>query len=171
MNNLNGCGEVAMAACIKGGMSLSLSKPQIIKLVKSVEDFCAEQGLRFTDPRRHVLEIIASANKPLGAYDVLEHLARHIENPKPPTAYRAIEFLVEHGFVHRIESLNAYVVCGTDHRHIGSQFLVCDGCGDVIEAHLCHLPQDLEKQVNAQDFKVNRWNAEIHGLCGGCSKR
>lgn len=148
-----------------------MTKPNIVKLIKSVEDFCNERAIRFTESRRHVLEIIADAKKPMGAYDVLSALGKYIDNPKPPTAYRAIEFLMEHGFVHRIESLNAYVVCATDHRHMGSQFLVCDGCGVVIEAHLCHLPEDLQKQVGAQGFQLTRWNAEIHGNCRDCVKR
>lgn len=146
-----------------------MNKADIAKLVKGVEAYCAENGIRFTEPRRHVLEIIASAKKPIGAYDVLEALGGYLADPKPPTAYRAIEFLSEHGFVHRIESLNAYVICGTDHRHHGSQFLVCDGCGAVIEAHLCQIPRDLAAQAEKQGFSLNRWNAELHGTCKDCA--
>lgn len=152
-------------------MTKAPSKASIAKIINSAQETCAAAGLRFTDQRRDVLEIIASAKKPMGAYDVLEALGEYMDNPKPPNAYRAIEFLVEQGFVHRIESLNAYVVCGVDHRHNGSQFLVCDECGVVIEAHLCHLPQDLEKHVKTQGFSANRWNAEIHGICKDCARR
>ncbi len=146
-----------------------MKKNEISKLVKDVEAFCVERTIRFTEPRRHVLEIIAGAAKPLGAYDILAALGKYIENPKPPTAYRAIEFLEEHGFVHRIESLNAYVVCGTDHRHHGSQFLICDSCGKVAEAHLCEVPDDLLRQADKQGFRLNNWSAELHGTCGDCS--
>ena len=101
--------------------------------------------------------------------DILKALGKYIDNPKPPTAYRAIEFLMEHDYIHRIESLNAYVVCGTDHRHHGSQFLVCDSCGKVIEAHLCDVPDDLNQQAKRQGFTLSRWDAELHGTCADCA--
>ena len=146
-----------------------MKKAEIAKLIDSVENYCREEGIRFTEPRRHVLEIIGAAKKPLGAYDILELLGQYIDDPKPPTAYRAIEFLAEHGFIHRIESLNAYVVCGVDHRHHGSQFLVCDSCGKVAEAHLCNLPADLAQEAERAGFNLTRWNAELHGLCRDCA--
>lgn len=146
-----------------------MNKSEVTKLVRAVEAYCKERGIRFTEPRQRVLEIIASANKPVGAYAVLESLGAHIDNPKPPTAYRAIDFLVEHGFVHKIESLNAFVVCSTDHRHMGSQFMVCDHCGKVIEAHLCHLPKDLATAAQKQGFTLSRWDAELHGTCRDCA--
>lgn len=145
-----------------------MKKSDVRRLVKGVEDYCTAQGLRFTDPRRHVLEIIASSKKPIGAYDVLSQLGAVLKNPKPPTAYRAIEFLQEHGFVHRIESLNAYVTCHAGHKHKGSQFMVCDTCGRVIEAHLCALPENLEQKALDAGFVLSFWSTEIHGTCSQC---
>jgi Fur family zinc uptake transcriptional regulator len=139
-------------------------------LIEHVAAYCATNGIRFTDPRRFVLEIIAASDKPLGAYDILEQLGQKIDNPKPPTAYRAIEFLSEHGFIHRIESLNAYVTCHSDHRHQGSQFMVCDDCGDVIETHICDLPAPLTEKTKESGFHLTRWNIELHGSCGKCFK-
>ena len=139
-------------------------------LIKQVADYCAQKGIRFTEPRQFVLEIIASAEKPIGAYDVLAELGQKIDNPKPPTAYRAIEFLSEHGFIHRIESLNAYITCHSDHRHQGSQFMICDDCGTVVETHLCHLPEPLVNKTIAAGFHLARWNVELHGQCDACYK-
>ena len=149
-------------------MSAAMKKSDIAKLVSQVESFCKENGIRFTDSRQHVLEIIAASGKPIGAYDILAGLGRYLDNPKPPTAYRAVEFLLQHGFIHRIESLNAYVLCDMDHRHNGSQFLICDSCGKVTEAHLCHLPSDLAGRVEAEGFSLSKWDAEIHGTCKDC---
>lgn len=145
-----------------------MNKADIAKLIKQVESYCATEGLRFTEPRRYVLEIIAASGKPLGAYDILAALGDKLDHPKPPTAYRAIEFLVEHDLIHRIESLNAYVLCGMDHRHQGSQFMVCNACGNVTEAHLCHLPDDLAEKTAAAGFQLTSWNAELHGICKNC---
>lgn len=132
------------------------------------EKFCQEHGLRYTEPRAAVLSVIQKSDKPIGAYDVLAQLSGRLDNPKPPTIYRAIEFWMGHGFIHKIESLNAFVACEAGHAHKGSQFIVCDGCGDVEEIHLCHLPEALDKKINQSKFDMKRWSAEIHGLCQKC---
>lgn len=137
--------------------------------IEDAEAFCKQHGHRFTDPRRHVLHIITTSHKPLSAYDILGRLGEMLNNPKPPTAYRAIEFWQKHGFIHRLESLNAYVACQAGHRHAGSQFMICEGCGIVIETHLCHLPQSLEKAATAQNFTPTRWSLELHGQCHNCA--
>lgn len=137
-------------------------------IIKKVSKYCEDNKFRLTEPRLQVLKIIASSKKPLGAYEVLEKLSKVIKNPKPPTVYRAIEFWQEHGFVHRLESLNSYVVCEAAHRHKGSQFMICDGCGIVIETHLCELPKSLKDKAVKNTFVPLRWNFEIHGVCGEC---
>lgn len=137
-------------------------------ILKEASDFCVRSKHRLTEPRIEVLKIISSSVKPLGAYEILEKLGKTLKNPKPPTAYRAIEFWQEQGFIHRIESLNAYVICGAGHRHKGSQFMICDDCGIVIETHLCHLPKSLKESSIKNTFKPLRWNIEIHGLCHDC---
>lgn len=147
-----------------------MKKTDVKQLIKKVEAFCEDEGIRFTEPRRHVLEIIASSETPLVAYDILAQLGKKLPNPKPPTAYRAIDFLTENGFIHRIESLNAFVICQTDHRHEGSQFLICDDCHKVTEAHLCHLPAPLSEKTKAEGFHMSRWNVELHGTCRDCAR-
>ena len=137
-------------------------------IVKNLDTFCESNGLRITKPRQYVYEIVADAQKPIGAYDILAKLSKKLDNPKPPTAYRALEFLSEHGFIHRIESLNAYVICHSGHHHAGSQFMICDNCGRVIEAHLCHLPDDFLEQTSSENFTPKSWNIEIHGRCDQC---
>ena len=139
------------------------------EIIAGAQDYCDTHGLRFTDPRRHVLEIIAgNTGQPLGAYDILEKMSKGAKVPKPMTVYRAIDFLIEHGFIHRIESLNAFVSCHAGHAHKGSQFMVCDSCGDVEEVHLCSLPSPFQKKVSEKQFSLKHWNAELHGTCGKC---
>lgn len=143
-------------------------KPDIKKILAQAEQTCTQKDVRLTESRRYVLAIIASSSKPLGAYDILKSLSRKMDNPKPPTVYRAIEFLQAQGFIHRIESLNAYVICDAHHHHTGSQFMVCDDCGKVTEAHLCDLPTPLLDKTKKENFKLSSWNVELHGLCAGC---
>ena len=139
---------------------------------KSIEKkalkFCIENKLRLTEPRLEVLKIITFSKKPIKAYEVLEKLGKFINNPKPPTAYRAIDFWQKYNFIHRIESLNAYLSCDADHLHKGSQFLICDDCGGVIESHLCELPHSLKISSEKNAFSPSRWSLEINGLCSQC---
>ena len=137
-------------------------------LIQKAAQFCENNKHRFTEPRERVLGIIAASAKPLGAYEILEQLSLIAQNPKPPTVYRAIEFWQKHGFIHRIESLNAFIACDAGHRHKGSQFMICDDCGIVIETHLCELPQALKDSTVKNTFMPSRWSLEIHGVCSAC---
>ena len=140
-----------------------------IKLEKKALKFCMDKKHRYTEPRRFVLQIIAASKKPIKAYEILEKLNKIIDNPKPPTAYRAIDFWSSHNFIHRIESLNAYTLCKVGHFHSGSQFMICNECGDVIESHLCDLPQVIKNSVKQKTFTLTKWNLEINGVCNKCT--
>ncbi len=140
-----------------------------IEIIHQAQEFCVENKQRYTDPRRYVLEIIARADRPMGAYDILQKLGLYLDNPKPPTAYRAIDFWIEHGFIHRIESLNAFIACDAGHHHTGSQYLICESCRSVEEIHLCSLPPKLAEKVQGKGFSADYWNVEIHGQCEECS--
>lgn len=138
-------------------------------LLSHYDAYCKANGVRLSEPRRFVLGIVAGTDKPLTAYEILEALGAYIKNPKPPTVYRALEALSEYGFIHRIESLNAYLACHENHRHNGSQFLICDSCRNVQEIHLCSIPESLQKQASSKAFTVRYWNVELHGLCAACT--
>lgn len=138
------------------------------QIIKHAIKYCEAQGYRLTPPRMHVFTILVQADKPLGAYEVLEELGQYIDNPKPPTAYRAIDFWREHGFVHKIESLNAFVTCCTEHAHHDTQFLVCDGCQTVEELH-AHSHKDTPPLPKG--FVAKRSFTEIHGVCGDCHEK
>lgn len=139
--------------------------------IKTFEEYCDTHDLRVTPPRMTAFKIVHSTKTPITAYEVLEEMGKTLKSPKPPTAYRALDFLAEHGFVHRIESLNAYVPCDVNHKHDGSQFMICDSCESVEEIHLCHLPQKLQDKVDAEKFTMHHWNVEVHGTCAKCSTR
>jgi len=137
-------------------------------IIDQAKLFCERRKERLTKPRLEVLKIVAASSKPLGAYKILEKLGKVIQSPKPPTAYRAIEFWQKKGFIHRIESLNAYVVCQAGHRHSGGQFLICDDCGTAIETHINDLQETLKDCAANNTFTPSSLNVEIHGLCDQC---
>jgi len=135
-------------------------------ILKTAREYCDQHQLRLTPPRQMVLDILCHSDRPMGAYDVLAKLAEKIDNPKPPTAYRAIDFWCDHGFVHRIESLNAYVTCCDDHKHHDTHFLVCQDCHAVTEIHesASSRPKKLP-----DGFVAKKTVTETHGLCGECA--
>ena len=133
---------------------------------EKIIEICNKNKWRLTKPRLEILRIISHSKKPIKAYDILRKLGSKIKNPKPPTAYRAIEFWQKHKFIHRIESLNAYATCNQRH----TQFLICNDCGKVTESNLkINLPKILQKTTPKNSFKPLRWNLEINGKCNQCS--
>jgi len=138
-------------------------------ILKKALKFCIENNHRFTGPREKVLKIIASSTKPIKAYQILGQLGKLINNPKPPTAYRAIAFWHKHNFIHRIESLNAYSACSAEHFHRGAQFMICNECGKVIESHVHEIPKSFLNTSEKEMFTPKKWNIEISGVCSECS--
>ena len=135
------------------------------QIMQDAARHCAENGARFTAPRSAVLDIIASATQPIGAYDIIKAMPG---DTKPPTVYRALEFWEGEGFIHRIGSLNLYTLCRAGHRHQGAQFLICKACGMVTETHICSTPDLCTATAKAHGFKMDGWFLELHGLCAAC---
>lgn len=133
--------------------------------LSAAEAACAERGVQFTPVRRRVLEILLEAHAALGAYDVLERLAAEGLGDKPPVAYRALSFLTDQGFVHRIERLNAFVACalpGSDH---DPAFMICRGCGAVAEGEADGV---MGSRAAAAGFVIEQRVVELEGLCPEC---
>ena len=141
----------------------------IDKAVADAERICAERGSRFTDLRRRILTMIWQGHKAVKAYDLLDQLATEGGSAKPPTVYRALDFLMEEGLVHKIESLNAYVGCPhPGDQHI-SQFLICDKCENVDEVSTDELDSAVTAAADQAKFQIHRQTLELRGLCNLCS--
>jgi Fur family transcriptional regulator, zinc uptake regulator len=125
-------------------------------------------GLRLTPVRRRVLEILLEKHKALGAYDVLARLAAEGFGNQPPVAYRALEFLVEQGFAHRIQRLNAFTACVHPGRDHAPAFLICRSCQSVAEAEAGAARMALELEADRAGFAVERSTIEALGLCPAC---
>ena len=85
----------------------------VAEAIAAAEARCARDGRSFTPLRRRVLELVWSSHGPVGAYELLDELRAERRGAAPPTVYRALDFLMGNGLIHRIESLNAYVGCGS----------------------------------------------------------
>lgn len=133
------------------------------------ESICTRQGLRLTTLRKRVLELVWASHKPLGAYDILAVLSdADGRRAAPPTVYRALDFLLENGLVHRIASLNAFVGCShPEHAHQG-QFLICRGCHAAIELEQATISDAISSSAAGVGFAVESQTVEVVGLCAGC---
>ncbi|WP_296267211.1 zinc uptake transcriptional repressor Zur [Pseudomonas sp. UBA6562] len=133
------------------------------------DDLCARQGLRLTALRRRVLELVWQSHKPLGAYDILAVLSEQDgRRAAPPTVYRALDFLLENGLVHRIASLNAFIGCThPEHAHQG-QFLICKGCHVALELEQASISEAILASAAEVGFSVENQTVEVVGLCGNC---
>jgi len=134
------------------------------------EDICAQHGVRLTDIRRQVFELVWQSHAPVGAYDVLERLSTGARKAQPPTVYRALDFLLAQGLIHRIESLNAYIGCATpDNDHAG-QFLICRDCGMAAELIDRRIDAAIGKGAQAVGFCIEHPTVELEGVCAKCQK-
>ena len=144
--------------------------------VGAVELACRERGLRLTPIRAHVLGLIADAGKPLKAYDLLDQIrlskGGEGEGPgaaAPPTVYRALDFLLANGFIHKLQSVNAFVAC---HHPSTAQhsvpFLICDRCHNAVELEDRQVVSALDERARALGFEPQAQTLEVHGLCARC---
>jgi len=135
------------------------------------EALCAQLAQRLTAIRRRVLEVLLESHKPLGAYEIMDRAAAVGARPAPITVYRALDFLMEHGLVHRIESRNAFLACAHNHDSSSSvAFLICDRCGSVGEVAASSVTQPLIEGARATGFSPKMTVVEMTGTCANCGK-
>jgi len=143
-----------------------------LNLTKQIEEICTTRGVRLTSQRKRVFELICSSKKASSAYELLEKLKTSEPQAKPPTVYRALDFLMEQGFIHRVESSNSFISCCScnAHKHF-FHLLICDKCNDVIELQDDGLVATLERNAEKHEFEIINHVIESHGICKTCSSR
>ncbi len=136
-----------------------------------VESACRREGAQLTPLRRRVLDILSDRAAPLGAYAILEEMSRREgKQVAPPTVYRTLDFFLERGFVHKIESLNAYAPCEhLGHAHHG-MLLICEACGRSEEVEDADVMAAIAANAAGAGFMLRRVMAEAQGLCRHCAK-
>ena len=136
--------------------------------IEQIENYFLKKNLQFTPLRRKVFEILIRDHKPLGAYEVLEALGKEGFSSSPPIAYRVLDFLIEHGFVHKIQGLNAFIACSHPNHYHSPAFVICRKCEKVAEidgkkSGVSFATADIE------DFEVEKTSVEMTGVCITCS--
>lgn len=140
----------------------------IHKAISVAEQLCLSRGVQLTPMRHKVLELIWHSHKAVKAYDLLDQIRPVNDAAKPSTVYRALDFLLEQGLIHRVESLNAFVGChcsGTRHDQL---LLICTTCNTVEERSAPLVLSALAGELDNAEFIPQRKTIEIHGLCKSC---
>ncbi len=133
------------------------------------EQVCAERGMRLTPLRRRVFELVWQSHRPVTAYTLLEKLVEDGHRAQAPTVYRSLEFLLECGLVHRVESMNAYLGCNQPHEGHEVGMFICRVCGDVAELTDPAIGRGIERSARNVGFTVESRVVEVTGTCHGCA--
>lgn len=138
-------------------------------VLKSAEAVCAERGVRLTGLRRQILELVWSRHGPIRAYDILKLMNQGEGKATPNTVYRALEFLLGAGLIHRLDSVNAFMGCADpETKHVG-QFLICRRCESAAEIHDASIDRSLLKDAAQLGFEMEAHTVEATGLCSVCA--
>jgi Fur family zinc uptake transcriptional regulator len=145
------------------------------ELLKEAEAACLRRGAKLTPLRREVLELILEAEAPIGAYALLDRLKAARPGAAPPTVYRALDFLLEQGLIHKVERLNAFIGCveagreqGQEHGH-PHQFLICRRCGTTVEISDQAIARAIAEAAREAGFTAAAATVEIEGVCSRCA--
>jgi Fur family zinc uptake transcriptional regulator len=133
------------------------------------ETICEGRGHKFTPIRRQVLQALLSSHYPIGAYEVIDRVATNNPRPAPITVYRVLDFLIDNGFAHRIESRNAFLACTHNHDDVSTvAFLICDRCGSVGEIPAASLANSIHDAASGTGFAPKLSVVEVTGTCVHC---
>jgi len=139
-------------------------------LIARAERTCERRGSKLTGQRREILSSVAQSHSAVGAYDIIERMAEHGPRPAPITVYRALDFLLAHGLVHKIECRNAFVACSHSHEGQPAALLICETCGTVAELDAPEIFERIAQKAKAQKFSPARTVIEMSGTCGSCAR-
>lgn len=143
----------------------------VTDMLARAEEICTARHARLTPLRRRIFKIIASSHEALGAYDILDVMAKGGARPAPVTVYRALDFLIAHGLVHKIATGNAFIACSMAHAGGQSLLLICSDCGTVGEISAAPLVRAVAGAARPLGFSVEREVHEVSGLCRHCAVR
>jgi Fur family transcriptional regulator, zinc uptake regulator len=140
----------------------------VARAVAAADARVTAEGERMTAARSRVLELLLTAGEPVKAYDLIARFGEDGQPAKPPTVYRALDFLERKGLAHRIASISAYVACASGDRAHAAAFLICDCCGATAEV-ATPVAEGLERAAREAGYQIERTTIEAHGRCPACA--
>jgi Fur family zinc uptake transcriptional regulator len=142
----------------------------VSEALATAEHLCVDRGVQLTPIRHKVLELIWEGHKAVKAYELLDRLKPLQQAAKPATIYRALDFLIEQGLIHRVESLNAFVGCRCSGHQHEQLLLICKLCQEVEERSAKEVMLALSDEIKQAGFIVYSKAIEVHGICAECQK-
>jgi len=139
--------------------------------LNTAETLCRERGKRLTPIRRKVLEILLEQGRSVKAYELLDEIRRVQPGAAPPTVYRALDFLIEQGLIHRLDAVNAWSACLDAAGEPHDLLVICTRCGAVAEFSDPALSRQLARKVASAGFILADHETELRGLCNLCHTR
>lgn len=140
----------------------------VSQALEQAERTCFQNSLRLTPIRRLVLELVWKGHHPVKAYDLIDALRDQGIRTGPPTVYRALDFLLKAGLIHRLDTVNAFIGCGAHGRPHAGLFFICQGCGEVVELDAPATTHLIEEEAARLGFEVVPQAMEILGHCRRC---
>lgn len=141
----------------------------IMDALQEAKTLCDAHKVRFTPLRQRVFELVWASHRPAKAYDILASLQQEDPSAKPPTVYRALDFLLELGLIHKLHRLNAYIGCSHLQANVPCFFLICSQCGDVIEEEDPKLAKMIHQAAEKHHFARGQTTLEMDGICQRCA--
>jgi Fur family ferric uptake transcriptional regulator len=121
---------------------------------------------RRTEQRAAILDALRASDRAVTA----QELHGELDGVGLATVYRNLQRLAESGDADTLRRDNgevAFLICGGGHHH----HLTCRVCGRVEEVRDCRL-EDWAREVAAgHGFSQVEHQAELVGLCAGCSRK
>ena len=137
-------------------------------VLQSAENHCKKQGVRFTAIRKQILQLISQSHHAVKAYDLLEEIKSDFKNAKPTTVYRALDFLLKEGFIHKVESLNAFIACNQGHCNYKGMLLICTQCHEIEEKTENNMIKTVTTELQQSSFISQIKTIEVQGICVNC---
>ena len=120
-----------------------------------------------TKNQRIVLNLLQDSGEPLKAYFILDSLKKEGLN-SPLQVYRALDKLVELGKIHKVESLNSFIICNNSNCASNTAFTICERCGKVKEIKNNNLTEGVNELVRENKLNITRYNLEFYVVCNTC---
>lgn len=156
------CRHHGETSCVKP------SYQQVDDFLQQASVLCSKRNQRFTELRKQVLSLICQSEQPVGAYALLDSMRDAGRSAAPPTVYRALDFLLEQGLVHRLATNNTYLACAHPQQQHEAIFLVCKQCGFTQELHTDGIYKAVANRAKKAAFLVEHTSMEVTGLCVDC---
>ena len=143
---------------------------------KTAIEISKDKGINLTNKRRKIFDIVIKSAKPISAYDIVSEFQETYDEQIPVmSVYRILNFLIDNGLVHKLDSINQYIVCehlDCEHEHLNTQFLICNDCNSTEEIMIRdELHQQLTNDIDQTGFKLKELKFELHGICANCQPK